>query len=163
MLLMSLELWQRSIWCWLFFLQTGPFTAYSSLVYIFSYKVTNAIHKGRVLISSHRPCFLVLSYWELDFNVYILGRIQGLKQRTAAFPVCSIRWPDRKAVHISKKRKSVADVLFKAELSEFLTGELAEDGYSGVDVRVIPTRTKVIILATRIQKCSCGEGSSDQS
>lgn len=117
----------------------------------------------RVLISSHRPCFLVLSYWELDFNVYILGRIQGLKQRTAAFPVCSICWPDRKAVHISKKRKSVADVLFKAEPSEFLTGELAEDGYSGVDVRVIPTRTKVIILATRIQKCSYGGGSSDQS
>ena len=29
--------------------------------------------------------------------------------------------------------------------------ELAEDGYSGVEVRVTPTRTEIIILATRTQ------------
>ncbi|KAF3847119.1 hypothetical protein F7725_020147, partial [Dissostichus mawsoni] len=54
------------------------------------------------------------------------------------------------AVQISKKRKFVADGIFKAELNEFLTRELAEDGYSGVEVRVTPTRTEIIILATRI-------------
>lgn len=43
----------------------------------------------------------------------------------------------------------VADGIFKAELNEFLTRELAEDGYSGVEVRVTPTRTEIIILATR--------------
>uniref|UniRef100_A0AAX7TYD9 RPS3 n=1 Tax=Astatotilapia calliptera TaxID=8154 RepID=A0AAX7TYD9_ASTCA len=53
------------------------------------------------------------------------------------------------AVQISKKRKFVADGIFKAELNEFLTRELAEDGYSGVEVRVTPTRTEIIILATR--------------
>uniref|UniRef100_A0A669QIP7 Small ribosomal subunit protein uS3 n=1 Tax=Phasianus colchicus TaxID=9054 RepID=A0A669QIP7_PHACC len=55
------------------------------------------------------------------------------------------------AVQISKKRKFVADGIFKAELNEFLTRELAEDGYSGVEVRVTPTRTEIIILATRTQ------------
>merc|ERR1711974_122605 len=32
-----------------------------------------------------------------------------------------------------------------------LTEELAEDGYSGVEVRVTPTRTEIIIMATRTQ------------
>jgi len=36
-------------------------------------------------------------------------------------------------------------------LNEFFTRELAEDGYSGVEVRVTPTRTEIIILATRTQ------------
>ena len=53
------------------------------------------------------------------------------------------------AVQISKKRKFDTDGIFKAELNEFLTRELAEDGYSGVEVRVTPTRTEIIILATR--------------
>jgi small subunit ribosomal protein S3e len=55
------------------------------------------------------------------------------------------------ATQISKKRKFVADGVFKAELNEFFTRELAEDGYSGVEVRVTPTRTEIIILATRTQ------------
>uniref|UniRef100_A0A2I2YWH0 KH type-2 domain-containing protein n=1 Tax=Gorilla gorilla gorilla TaxID=9595 RepID=A0A2I2YWH0_GORGO len=55
------------------------------------------------------------------------------------------------AVQISKKRKFVADGIFKAELNEFLTRELAEHGCSGVEVRVTPTRTEIIILATRTQ------------
>lgn len=41
--------------------------------------------------------------------------------------------------------------MFKAELNWFLAHELAEDGYSGVEVRVTPTRTEIIILATRTQ------------
>lgn len=45
----------------------------------------------------------------------------------------------------------VSDGIFKAELNEFLTRELAEDGYSGVEVRVTPTRTEIIILATRCE------------
>tara|TARA_R110002050_G_scaffold32335_4_gene83308 strand:+ start:597 stop:734 length:138 start_codon:yes stop_codon:yes gene_type:complete len=36
--------------------------------------------------------------------------------------------------NISKKRKFVADGIFYAELNEFLTRELAEDNYSGVEV-----------------------------
>ena len=55
------------------------------------------------------------------------------------------------ATQVSKKRKFVADGVFKAELNEFLTRELAEDGYSGVEVRVTPTRTEIIIMATRTQ------------
>lgn len=36
-------------------------------------------------------------------------------------------------------------------MNEFLTRELAEDGYSGVEVRVTPQRTEIIIMATRTQ------------
>ncbi len=52
---------------------------------------------------------------------------------------------------ISKKRKFVGDGVFKAELNEFLTRELAEDGYSGVEVRVTPQRTEIILMATHTQ------------
>jgi len=55
------------------------------------------------------------------------------------------------ATQTSKKRKFVQDGVFRAELNEFFTRELAEDGYSGVEVRVTPTRTEIIILATRTQ------------
>merc|ERR1712048_1128842 len=59
--------------------------------------------------------------------------------------------PVKMAAQISKKRKFVADGVFKAELNEFLKRELAEDGYSGVEVRVTPLRTEIIIRATRTQ------------
>ncbi|KAJ3094645.1 40S ribosomal protein S3 [Phlyctochytrium planicorne] len=52
---------------------------------------------------------------------------------------------------INKKRKFVADGVFFAELNTFLTRELAEEGYSGVEVRVTPARTEIIIRATRTQ------------
>eukprot|EP00878_Enallax_costatus_P000220 GHUV01000281.1.p1 GENE.GHUV01000281.1~~GHUV01000281.1.p1 ORF type:complete len:233 (+),score=82.95 GHUV01000281.1:73-771(+) len=55
------------------------------------------------------------------------------------------------ATNISKKRKFVADGVFYAELNELLTRELAEDGYSGVEVRATPMRTEIIIRATRTQ------------
>merc|ERR1711976_739909 len=55
------------------------------------------------------------------------------------------------SAQISKKRKFVADGVFKAELNEFLKRELGEDGYSGVEVRVTPMRTEIIIRATRTQ------------
>ena len=47
------------------------------------------------------------------------------------------------AANISKKRKFVADGVFRAELNEFFTRELAEEGYSGCDVRVTHARTEV--------------------
>mmetsp|Transcript_29151 Transcript_29151/g.58220 ORF Transcript_29151/g.58220 Transcript_29151/m.58220 type:complete len:225 (-) Transcript_29151:46-720(-) len=53
--------------------------------------------------------------------------------------------------NMSKKRKFVADGVFYAELNELLTRELAEDGYAGVEVRVTPMRTEIIIRATRTQ------------
>uniref|UniRef100_A0A4X2K7P3 KH type-2 domain-containing protein n=1 Tax=Vombatus ursinus TaxID=29139 RepID=A0A4X2K7P3_VOMUR len=62
------------------------------------------------------------------------------------------------AMLISKKRKFVADGIFKAELNEFLTRDLAEDGYSGVEVRVTPTRKEIIMLATRTQNVLGEEG-----
>jgi len=58
---------------------------------------------------------------------------------------------DIMAAAISKKRKFIADGVFFAELNELLTKELSEDGYSGVEVRVTPMRTEVIIRATRTQ------------
>ena len=56
------------------------------------------------------------------------------------------------ASNISKKRKFVADGVFFAELNELMQRELAEDGYSGVEVRVTPMRTEIIIRATRTQE-----------
>ena len=44
---------------------------------------------------------------------------------------------------MSKKRKFVADGVFKAELNDFLARELSEEGYSGCDVRVTHARTEV--------------------
>ncbi|KAI9050098.1 hypothetical protein LZ554_006241 [Drepanopeziza brunnea f. sp. 'monogermtubi'] len=44
---------------------------------------------------------------------------------------------------ISKRRKFVADGVFFAELNEFFQRELAEEGYSGVEVRVTPTVTDI--------------------
>merc|ERR1711985_41131 len=53
--------------------------------------------------------------------------------------------------NVSKKRKFVADGVFYAELNELLVRELAEDGYSGVEVRQTPARHEIIIRATRTQ------------
>ena len=39
--------------------------------------------------------------------------------------------------------------MFYAELNQLLIRELAEEGYSGVEVRVTPARTEIIIQATR--------------
>jgi small subunit ribosomal protein S3e len=52
---------------------------------------------------------------------------------------------------ISKKRKFVADGVFYSELNELLTRELAEEGYAGVEVRVTPVHTEIIIRATQTQ------------
>ena len=43
----------------------------------------------------------------------------------------------------------MADGIFYAELNELLIRELAEEGYAGVEVRVTPTRTSIVIKATR--------------
>jgi len=52
---------------------------------------------------------------------------------------------------LSKKRKLVADGVFYAEINALFERELGEDGYSGVEVRVTPMRTEIIIRATRTQ------------
>ncbi|ODV58747.1 40S ribosomal protein uS3 [Ascoidea rubescens DSM 1968] len=53
---------------------------------------------------------------------------------------------------LSKKKKLVADGVFFAELNEFFTRELAAEGYSGVEVRITPTKTEIIIRAIRTQE-----------
>lgn len=53
--------------------------------------------------------------------------------------------------NLSKKRKFVAQGVFYAELNEFLKRELSEDGYAGVELRVTPTRTEIIVRATKPQ------------
>jgi len=54
--------------------------------------------------------------------------------------------------NISKKRKFIREGVFHAELNEFFTRELAEDGYSGLEIRVTPQRTEIIIMATKTQQ-----------
>ncbi|RKP04259.1 hypothetical protein CXG81DRAFT_8572 [Caulochytrium protostelioides] len=53
---------------------------------------------------------------------------------------------------ITKKKKFVADGVFRAELNEFLQRELAEEGYSGVEIRQTSGKTQVIIRATRTRE-----------
>lgn len=53
---------------------------------------------------------------------------------------------------VSKKKKFINDGVFQAELNEFLERTLAEDGYAGVEVRVTPIRTEIIIRATRTRE-----------
>eukprot|EP00292_Cryptomonas_paramecium_P009763 CAMPEP_0113679466 /NCGR_PEP_ID=MMETSP0038_2-20120614/10660_1 /TAXON_ID=2898 /ORGANISM="Cryptomonas paramecium" /LENGTH=247 /DNA_ID=CAMNT_0000597501 /DNA_START=65 /DNA_END=805 /DNA_ORIENTATION=+ /assembly_acc=CAM_ASM_000170 len=53
---------------------------------------------------------------------------------------------------ISWKRKFVADGVMYAELNEMLMHELAEDGYSGVEIRKTLMRTEIIIRATRTKE-----------
>lgn len=53
---------------------------------------------------------------------------------------------------MSQKKKVVANGMFKAEIDEFLRRELAEDGYSGVEVRKATRRFEIIISATRTQQ-----------
>ncbi|EFC38674.1 predicted protein [Naegleria gruberi] len=53
--------------------------------------------------------------------------------------------------NINKKKHFVHQGLLYAELNEFLKRELAEDGYSGVEVRATVARTEIIIRATRPQ------------
>merc|ERR1712005_41030 len=66
-------------------------------------------------------------------------------------PTATVRWNHMAAQNVSKKRKFVADGVFYAELNELLVRELAEDGYSGVEVRQTPARHEIIIRATRTQ------------
>ncbi|GFE54487.1 40S ribosomal protein S3 [Babesia ovis] len=49
-------------------------------------------------------------------------------------------------------RKFIGDGVFNAELNEFLSRVLAEDGYSGVELRITPVRTEIIIRATRARE-----------
>lgn len=51
---------------------------------------------------------------------------------------------------VNKKRKFIADGIFYAELNQLFIREFGlEEGYSGVEIRVTPTRTEIIIRATR--------------
>ncbi|KAI3380567.1 hypothetical protein SNEBB_005905 [Seison nebaliae] len=52
---------------------------------------------------------------------------------------------------ISVKKAAVQYGLLRAELGEFFARELAEDGYSNLEVRQTPTVTEIIIRATRTQ------------
>lgn len=45
--------------------------------------------------------------------------------------------------------KFIADGVFSAELNNFLRQELSKEGYSGLELRVVPPATEITILATR--------------
>lgn len=55
------------------------------------------------------------------------------------------------AAAISQKRKLVADGVFYAELNEFFTRELAEEGYSGVLVRPSPGKIELVVSSAHPQ------------
>ena len=51
------------------------------------------------------------------------------------------------SAQISKRRKFIQDGVFRAELNDFFTRELSEEGYSGCDVRVTHARTEVSAMS----------------
>jgi len=53
------------------------------------------------------------------------------------------------AQKISKKRKIIGQGVFQAELDHFFQKELAEDGYTGLEVRTGPNKTEIIVQATK--------------
>ena len=61
----------------------------------------------------------------------------------------SLGWKSNRKGQMADKD---ADGVFYAELNEFFQRELAEEGYSGVEVRVTPTVTDIIIRATHTQE-----------
>lgn len=89
----------------------------------------------------HCEISLLASLDRLHF--FFFSRSQSLSRRNPRFIMATKQ--------ISKKRKFVADGVFYAELNELLIKELGEDGYAGVDLRVTPVKTEVIIRATRTQ------------
>jgi len=76
---------------------------------------------------------------------------QQRTERGACAPQILPTRAHRPAPLLQTQQQFVADGVFYAELNELLTRELAEDGYSGVDVRQTPMRTEIIIRATRTQ------------
>ena len=50
---------------------------------------------------------------------------------------------------MSKKRKFVADGVFYAELHEFFQRSLAAAGYAGIEIKVTPAQTKIIVRVTK--------------
>jgi hypothetical protein len=69
------------------------------------------------------------------FTCEVSSAVSNLSKSAAFHSRSSLLAEATMAAQVSKKRKFVADGVFKAELNEFLTRELAEDGYSGVEVR----------------------------
>jgi small subunit ribosomal protein S3e len=53
---------------------------------------------------------------------------------------------------LSKKHKFIRDGVFYAELYEYLKRELSEDGFVAVDHRVTPSRTEIVIHATKTKE-----------
>ena len=58
---------------------------------------------------------------------------------------------EKKEKLMSKKRKFIADGVFYSELNELFSRQLAEDGYAGLEVRVTPQKTEIIIKATKYE------------
>ncbi len=58
------------------------------------------------------------------------------------------------APHCRRHRRPIPrliNLINQPTKTQLLTRELAEDGYAGVEVRVVPLRTEIIIRATRTQ------------
>lgn len=78
---------------------------------------------GRVSVFISHCCYKKLPY-------FTVLEVRSPK----CHPFLSLVCHSKMVVQFSKKRKFVADGIFKAELNEVLIQELAEDSYSGVEV-----------------------------
>ena len=74
--------------------------------------------------------------------VSVFGRTESTADNRKARQQLHIRSPPM-STQVSKRKKFVADGVFRAELNDFFTRELSEEGYSGCDVRVTHARTEV--------------------
>ena len=63
-----------------------------------------------------------------------------------------------RTVRISKKRKFVADGVFFAELHEFFQTSLKSAGYAGIEVKVTPAQTKIVVSVTKAREARGEDG-----
>lgn len=58
---------------------------------------------------------------------------------------------DKKIKKINTKKKFVADGVFQAELNEFLTKTLGQEGYAGIEIRATSMNTEIRVRAAKCQ------------
>ncbi|KAG1342657.1 putative peroxisome biogenesis factor 10 [Cocos nucifera] len=131
--------------------QMYPLSQYSSASY------SHTMRSRLLLIFFHLRTFasgiwlivLELFLVKLNANRVVVGTLRGFDQfmNLVVDNTVEVNGSDKNDIGMV----FVADGVFFAELNEVLTRELAEDGYSGVEVRVTPMRTEIIIRATRTQ------------
>ena len=67
------------------------------------------------------------------------------------------------ATKMSEMRKVVRDGVFKAKLNNLFLKDLSRGGYSSVELRAVPSRYEIVIIATKTQSVLSKKGANIRS